>query len=578
MILGAKYKGDGQCLFTVWAPLREKMILHIYRPRERYIEMKRDEYGYFSVLVEDVYPGAKYYFRPDDTKDLPDPASLYQADGVHGSSEVIDHDEFKWTDDEWRNIPLNDLIIYEIHTGTFTEEGTFDAIIPLLDELADTGINAIELMPVAQFPGSRNWGYDGVFPYAVQHSYGGPVALKRLVDAAHAKGIAVFLDVVYNHIGPEGNYFPEFGPYFTNKYSTPWGDAINFDGEWSDGVRDYFTDNAIYWAEYFHIDGLRLDAIHAIFDMNAVNFFDLLHHKVKQFEQKAGRKLHLIAESDLNSPRVVKTTEHGGLGFTAQWLDDFHHALYTMLDPQGKSRYEDYGAAEQLEKAYKEGFVLSGDWVKFRKRKFGASSAHVDGNRFIVFNNNHDQVGNRVGGERLNMLVGVEKTKLAAAAVLLSPYVPMLFMGEEYGDDTPFYYFVNHSKEDLIKMVQEGRRNEFKHFGFDAVPPDPADINTFNASKIKWGKRYESGYSDMLDWYRKLIDLRRTHPALKNYNKKDISVKTDGGAFMLRRKSADHQHKLIAVFNLSGENFLYKAPPLFNAVLESQLVSVYSTE
>lgn len=574
MTKGAKYEGEGKCLFTVWAPLKKKMVLHIVEPLERFIEMLPGKHGYFNIAVDNIPPGTKYYFQPGDKKDFPDPLSQFQPAGVHGPSEVIDHNAFKWTDQQWKNIPFDDLIFYELHAGTFTREGTFDAIIPLLDDLAATGINAIELMPVAQFPGNRNWGYDGVYPYAVQNSYGGPGALKRLVNAAHEKGIAVFLDVVYNHIGPEGNYLTEFGPYFTNKYSTPWGEALNYDGEWSDGVRDYFTNNAIYWFEYFHIDGLRLDAIHTIFDINAIDFFDLLYEKTSKLE----RPFYLIAESDLNSPRVIKPPSHGGYGFTAQWLDDFHHALYTLLDPVGKDRYADYGNIEQLAKAYKDGFVLSGGWVEFRKRKYGASSAGVPGNKFIVFNNNHDQVGNRVGGERLNMLVDTEKTKLAAAAIILSPYIPMLFMGEEYADDTPFYYFVDHSEKELIEAVREGRQKEFKDFGFDVTPPDPADIKTFELSKIKWEQRNQGHHAEILNWYKQLIQLRRNHPVFKNFNKDDLTVQINNGELILHRKSTDHRQEIICVLNLTGKNNNYKAPKSFELILGSQLVQVYSSQ
>src|SRR5690606_411563 len=301
---------------------------------------------------------------------------------------------------------------YELHVGTFTDEGTFDAIIPRLDDLLALGINALELMPVAQFPGERNWGYDGVFPYAVQNTYGGPDGLKRLVDACHAKGLAVFLDVVYNHVGPEGNFLSKYGPYFTNKYCTPWGDAINFDDAWCDGVREYFVNNALYWLEYFHIDGLRLDAVHMVFDNGAVHFWQYLADRVKQLQERLGRPLHLIAESDLNSPRVVNPPSVGGYGFTAQWLDDFHHALYVMLDRKGRERYADFGRLDQFAKALKEGFVHSGEFVKFRKRKHGASSAGIPGDRFVAFTQNHDQVGNRPLGERLSSLIDRERLKV----------------------------------------------------------------------------------------------------------------------------------------------------------------------
>ena len=323
--------------FTVWAPLKNSMTLHLLPPNEGVVEMVKDKEGYWQIAVDHLPNDTRYFFKPDGEQDLPDPASRYQPEGVHGPSQVIDHSEYKWQDVNWKNLPLEELIIYELHVGTFTPEGNFEAIIPRLDELKSLGINALELMPVSQFPGDRNWGYDGVYPYAVQNSYGGPTGLKKLVDACHQKGIAVFLDVVYNHLGPEGNYFSSFAPYFTNKYCTPWGDALNFDGDWSDGVRDYFSDNVLYWFEHYHIDGLRCDAIHMVFDNGAVNFWELTHNKVKAFEKKAGRPFYLIAESDLNSPKVIKTPDYGGYGFNAQWLDDFHHALYVLLDEKAKT-------------------------------------------------------------------------------------------------------------------------------------------------------------------------------------------------------------------------------------------------
>ncbi|MBU1821504.1 MAG: malto-oligosyltrehalose trehalohydrolase, partial [Bacteroidetes bacterium] len=440
---GAHLRAANECDFTVWAPEKQSMTLHITAPHEQRVAMQKDDMGYFNVLVKGVQPGTRYFFAPNGEKEFPDPASHYQPEGVHGPSEVVDHAAFAWQDKDWRGLPFKDLILYEIHIGTFTSEGTCEAIIPCLDELAATGINAIELMPVSQFAGGRNWGYDGVYPYAVQNSYGGPEGLKKLVDACHSRGIAVFMDVLYNHIGPEGNYFGQYGPYFTDKYSTPWGTAINFDGEWSDGVREYFATNVIHWFDTYHIDGLRLDAVHTIYDTGAVSFWELTRQRIELLQQKIGRTFYLVAESDLNSPRVVKSPEVGGMGFEAQWLDDFHHALYVLLDEKGQERYADFGQMEQLAKAYTDGFVHSGEYVKFRKRKHGASSVGIPGEKFVVFNQNHDQIGNRVGGERLSVLVDFERQKLAAAAVLLSPYVPMLFMGEEYAENTPFFYFVS---------------------------------------------------------------------------------------------------------------------------------------
>lgn len=559
--IGANYTGNGHCVFTVWAPEKESMTLQLVDPAERRIAMKRAEWGYFRVELDDIQPGTRYFFRPDDGKEYPDPASHFQPQGVHGPSEVVDHAAFGWQDQDWRGLPFCDLILYELHVGTFTPEGTFEAIIPRLAELAETGINALELLPISQFPGSRNWGYDGAYPYSVQNSYGGPEGLKKLVDACHAHGIAVFLDVVYNHLGPEGNYFSQFGPYFNEKYHTPWGDSINFDDLWADGVRDYFSNNPLHWFELYHIDGLRFDAIHAVFDRSAIHIWELIHHEVRQLEKRLGRALYLVAESDLNDPKVIKTPELGGYGFDAQWLDDFHHALYVLLDQAGKNRYNDFGQLEQLAKAYTDGFVISGEYASFRKRKFGASSAGMPGDQFVIFNQNHDQVGNRVGGERLSALVDFERLKIAAAAVLLSPYVPLLFMGEEYAEDVPFFYFVDHSEENLIHAVQEGRKAEFAEFGWGEDPKDPFDEATFTNSKLRWQKRKKGKNRIMLNWHRKLIELRRTEPVLQNFAKKDIRVTTlEQSGFVLDRQSTDGQAHILALFNLSDEAVSYTLP------------------
>ncbi len=543
---GALYKGNGQCIFRVWAPLKKNVSVHFEDGRK--IEMHKEEYGYFAASAANISPGSKYKYYLDEEGAYPDPASFYQPDGVNGHSVVIDHNEYQWNDTGWKGLATGDLIVYELHVGTFSKEGTFEAIIPMLDDLVNTGINAIELMPVAQFPGNRNWGYDGIYSYAVQNSYGGPQGLKKFVDACHQKGIAVFLDVVYNHLGPEGNYFARFGPYFTGKYRMPWGEALNFDGPWSDGVKEFFTNNTLYWFDKFHLDGLRFDAIHEIYDNSAVNFWMIVHDKVRSFEKKCGRKLHLIAESDLNSPRVIKSPYDGGYGFDAQWLDDFHHVLYVLLDANGKPRYEDYGTITQLAKAYTDGFVLSGDWTKSRNKKFGTSSKHTPGDTFVAFNQNHDQIGNRVKGERLSVLICFERLKIAAAAVLLSPYIPMLFMGEEFGEDNPFYFFVDYSDQRLVTTVRGGRTKDFKALTDQGDFPDPQAEKTFIDSRINWEKRKTGKYNILLNWHMQLIALRNKYPALKDYDKKHIRVQTIGEkGFMLKRKN------ILCLFNLSEE-------------------------
>lgn len=559
--IGAQYLGDGRCHFAVWAPLKKAMVLHIVSPFERKLSLKKDKFGYFTGEVDDVPPGTKYFLMPDGQKDLPDPASYYQPEGVHGPSAVVDHNAYDWHDQNCRSATLDELILYELHVGTFTQEGTFEAIIPRLNDLADTGINAIELMPIAQFPGDRNWGYDGVCAYAVQNSYGGPEGLKKLVDACHLRGISVYLDVVYNHLGPEGNYMPQFAPYFTHRYNTPWGDAINFDGEHADGVRNYFCNNALYWMRHFHIDGLRFDAIHQMYDFGAIHFWNLLHESLKHEEQKHGKHFYLIAESDLNNPKVIKHPGAGGYGFDAQWLDDFHHSLYVLLYPKGQYRYIDFGKIEQLAKAYTDGFVHSGEYVSFRKRRHGAPSIGIPGYRFITFLQNHDQVGNTADGSRLCTQLSFDLTKVGAAAVLLSPYLPMLFMGEEYGEDKQFTYFVSHSDKELIEAVKNGRKKEFEHEQWAQEPPDPQSEETFNRCKLDWRKRDEGKHKVLLQWYKDLIGLRKTNPALKNFNKNDVRVYiVSPQAYVLHRRSADEQDHILALINLSEYETSFTMP------------------
>ncbi|MDO6430532.1 malto-oligosyltrehalose trehalohydrolase [Flavitalea sp. BT771] len=548
---------NNSCTFTVWAPEKQEMDLRLTADG-RIIPMHKDNAGYFHCKVDNCPPGARYYYRPEKDKDYPDPASHYQPQGIHGPSEVVDHVGYQWNDNDWKGLPLETLIFYELHVGAFTAEGTFMAAVSLLDDLVATGVNAIELMPVCQFPGSRNWGYDGAFLYSVQNNYGGPEGLKKFVDACHQKGIAVFLDVVYNHVGPEGDYLPFFGPYFSDKYHTPWGKAFNYDGAWSDGVRKFIVDNVLHWAEHYHIDGLRLDAVHEIFDRNAVRIWDVLHDAVEEWRQASGRSLCLIAESDLNSPRVVTPVSQGGHGFHAQWLDDFHHALYVLLDKEGIKHYRDFGRLDQFAKAYTEGFVHSGEWVDFRKRRHGASSAGLPGHQFVVFNQNHDIPGNRPGGQRLSMLVDLPRLRLAAAALLLAPYLPMLFMGEEYGEDIPFYFFSDYEDPRLRKELKEGRKKEFEAFDWGEEPADPLDEAVFMQSKLQWHKRQEGHYKEILEWHRSLIALRKRHPLLTDLSRQRIRADLFGtSGLAVHRHNGDNSRQLLCLFNFSEEQLDY---------------------
>ncbi|AJF05823.1 malto-oligosyltrehalose trehalohydrolase [Geoalkalibacter subterraneus] len=522
MQLGAHYLDAGRCEFSVWAPRARQVELKLDSPHERILPMTRQERGYWRIVVDDVLPGACYQFRLDDEKDRPDPASGYQPDSVHGPSQVIDHEAFAWSDRDWKGRPLSEMVIYELHVGTFTQEGTFEAIIPRLEELRDMGITAIELMPVAQFPGTRNWGYDGVFPFAVQNSYGGPEGLKKLVDAAHQADLAVILDVVYNHLGPEGNYLRDFGPYFTDHYRTAWGEAINFDGPHSDEVRRYFLQNALYWFRHFHIDALRLDAVHAINDFSAKPFLQELVEQTEEFSAGNRRECLLIAESDLNDARLIRPEKLGGIGMHAQWSDDFHHALHVLLTEESLGYYADFGHIGDLVKALREGFILSWRYSEFRKRHHGNSSADRPAEQFVVCSQNHDQVGNRMRGERLISLAGFEAAKLAAGAVILSPYIPLLFMGEEYGEDRPFPYFVSFDDDELIEGVRAGRKREFKDFHQEGEPPDPQDPATFDSARIDWASRRKGDKGAMNAFYRELLRLRRDHPVLNRCDNRQL--------------------------------------------------------
>lgn len=521
MKIGSCYSTNGQCKFTVWAPSARQVALHLVTPEERSIPMQEESEGYWSLTVEKIAPDTQYFYQLNEQEKHPDPASQFQPLGVHGPSQIVDH-QFAWSDPHWTGIPLDSLILYELHVGTFTPEGTFEAIIPRLKELRSLGINAIEIMPIAQFPGDpsvtqhpyRNWGYDGVYLYAVQNSYGGPTGLKKLVDACHQHEIAVFLDVVYNHFGPEGNYMSHFAPYFTKTYRTPWGDAINYDDAYSHHVRYFFLQNALYWLRDFHIDGLRLDAVQAIYDLGGKHFLKELTETVSEFSRQQNRPYHLIAESDLNDARIIRPFEVGGYGLDAQWCDDFHHALYALLTGETRGYYQDFGTCEHLAKAYRQSFVYDWQYAPHRKRFHGNSAEDCSPSQFVVCIQNHDQVANSFPGDRLSKIVSFDALKLAAANVILSPYIPLLFMGEEYGEEAPFTYFVSHSDPELIRMVRAGRQEEFAAFHVDRQVPDPEAVETFLMCQLNWSKQQEGKHQILWTFYQHLIQLRQTFPAL----------------------------------------------------------------
>ena len=529
------------------------MTVRLVTPTPDLIPLKPEGDGYWRVTVS-LPPDSLYQYVVDGGPPRPDPVSHAQPDGVHGPSQLIDHAAFAWRDGGWRGRPPAEMILYELHVGAFTPEGTFDAVIPRLDALRELGVTAVELMPVAPFPGARNWGYDGVAPFAVHRAYGGPAGLKRLVDACHARDLAVVLDVVYNHLGPEGNYLAEFGPYFTDTYSTPWGAAINFDDAWSDGVRNYFIENALHWFSHYHVDALRLDAIHGIMDRSANPFLKELAERTAAWSAESGRTAALIAESDLNDARILRPPSAGGFGLDAQWSDDYHHALHTLLTGETQGYYVDFGTVGQMATAMRDGFVISGQYSRFRKRRHGNSSADRPTDQFIVFAQNHDQVGNRLHGDRLSTLVSFEALKLAAAVVALAPAVPLLFMGEEYGEEAPFLYFVSHDDPGLIEAVRRGRKEAFLAFCWRGEPPDPQAEATFLRSKIDWTLRDTGRHRLLLEFYRELFRLRKATPPLSRPDRNRLDVRVSEGSPVLSVQSWTERVVTCCLFNFSGSD------------------------
>jgi maltooligosyltrehalose trehalohydrolase len=561
MKIGADYLGNGTTGFAVWAPIPERVAVAV--DGRSAVPMERDENGCWRAEVLNAPPGTRYSYLLNGSLGRPDPASFHQPEGVHGPSEIVDHGAFPWGDGKRRNPQIEEMIIYELHVGTFTREGTFEAIEERIDHFVELGINAVEFMPVAQFPGERNWGYDGVYPYAVQNSYGGPTGFKKIVNALHARGLAVILDVVYNHLGPEGNYLGDFGPWSTDRYRTPFGDAINFDGPFSDGVRNFFIRNALYWFDRYHVDALRLDAIEQMYDFGARHILEEMRDEVDRYSARAGRRCSLIAESDLNDRRVVSPRESGGYGLDAQWCDDFHHSLHVLLTGERARHYVDFGRCAHLEKSIREGFVYSGDYSVFRKRRHGNSSGGVPPGKFIVFAQNHDQVGNRAGGERLAGLVEYEGLKVAAGTVMVSPHIPLLFMGEEYGEDSPFLYFTSHSDEKLIEGVRKGRERSLRCRARDAAgsdaPGDPQDERLFRRSVLAWDTRTQGHRAALYRYYRRLIELRTAIPALRTGGKDalELSSVEEMRVLTLRRWSGESEIFCIVSFNTD-----LCAPPL----------------
>jgi len=511
--------------FRVWAPIPKSVELSILQQR---MPMNRQPDDWWSVELPSLAAGSDYGFVLDEEGPFPDPRSPYQPHGVEGLSRPITQQNFVWADTGWQAQPLSSAIIYELHVGTFTPAGTFEAVIEKLDHLVDLGVTHVELMPVNEFSGEHGWGYDGVGLYAPHHAYGVPESLKRLVEACHLKHLAVILDVVYNHFGPVGNYWAKFGPYQKDNFSTPWGPAINFDDVYSDEVRRFFCDNALMWLRDYHFDGLRLDALHAIADNSAEPFVEQLTLEVKKLEAQLGRHLVLIAENDRNDPRFLWSRGRGGFALHAHWNDDFHHALHTVLTGETKGYYSDFGTLADLCKALEKAYVYDGCYSPFRKRRQGRVPAGLDGSRFLAYLQNHDQIGNRPFGERSGQLMSVGRLKIAAALILTSPFLPMFFQGEEWGAATPFLYFSDHKDSTVAAQVREGRRREFP--GSAEKPgeiPDPQSPKTFARSKLAWDELARPRHAELLEWHKRLIRLRRSNPSLCDGRIEGISARCD---------------------------------------------------
>jgi maltooligosyltrehalose trehalohydrolase len=550
--------------FRVWAPAAEQVavVLDDDAQTSRALERDPDDQGYWSLEIDGLGAGARYAFSVDGGDPRPDPASRWQPDGVHGFSAVVDPDAFTWRDHGWRGVPLAEMIVYELHVGTATPEGTFEALIERLPYFRELGVTALELLPIHDFPGCRNWGYDGVDLYAPARCYGGPNGLKLLVDAAHRHGLAIVLDVVYNHFGPDGNYLRDFSPhYFTGRHHTPWGEAINLDGPGSEAVRSFIIGNALYWAHEYHIDGLRLDATHALID-------DSPQHLLQQLAASVcatlppERQFVISAEDERNDPRLARAIAHGGYGLDAIWADDFHHEARIALTGEQGGYYADYsGSISDLVKTIADGWFYQGQRSQVSGQARGADPHELALPQFVYCIQNHDQVGNRPLGDRLNQIVDPAAYRALSALLLLAPQTPLLFQGQEWATASPFQFFTDHNAE-LGRLVTEGRRNEFKGFWTEThiEVPDPQAEQTFLSSKLPWDERLQPGHAETLALYRELIRLRQAHPALRRRDRAALHVTALGErALLLQREGEQPDQTVLIVVNLS-QFFTWQLP------------------
>ncbi|RJK92932.1 malto-oligosyltrehalose trehalohydrolase [Vallicoccus soli] len=516
--------------FSVWAPGAATVEIDLPTRSPARRGMERAEGGWWRLEVPDAGHGDDYAYVVDGSDPTPDPRSRWQPEGVHGPSRWYDHSAYAWRSTGWRGVALPGAVLYEMHVGTFTAGGTFDAAVERLDHLVDLGVDAVEVMPVAAFPGRHGWGYDGVHLWAVHEPYGGPDAFKRFVDECHLRGLGVVLDVVYNHLGPSGNYLPRFGPYFTDKHHTPWGSAVNLDDEGSDEVRRWIVENALSWFRDYHVDGLRLDAVHALVDERAVHVLEELSSDVDALAAALDRPLFLVAESDLNDAAMVTPREAGGLGVHAQWLDDYHHALHTLLTGERQGYYDDFGSIALLAQCLERVFRHDGAYSTFRGRVHGrpVDTTRTQAWRFVTYLQDHDQIGNRAVGDRIGATLGTDLLKVGAALVLTAPFTPMLFMGEEWAASTPWQYFTDHQEPELAEAVRQGRRREFASHGWaEEDVPDPQDPATVERSRLDWSEAGTGEHAEVLQWHRALIRLRRATPDLTDPRLTRTSVAFD---------------------------------------------------
>lgn len=553
MEIGAVLKDNGVCDFILYSPLSLYAELEIFTPEKKTYDMKKNHSGYFTVSAENIEEGTVYMFKTDKSGSITDPASRKLEGGVHGMSVVVDYRKLEKKPSQNPKVDITEYVIYELHTGTFSDDGDFDGVKSKIPYLKELGITAVEIMPVSEFPGKRNWGYDGVYPYCVYSGYGGVFKLRELIDEFHRNGIAVIIDVVYNHLGPEGNYLWSHGVYFTNRYKTPWGEAINYDGEHSDGVRNYFIENALYWFKYLDADCLRLDAVHAVIDLSPSHIIRDIKKAASELSISKGKPFFIIAESDLNDFKVLKEY---GMNCDCQWCDDFHHSLHTLLTGEQSGFYKDFGSIENMADAFSNGYVYDGKYSKNRLKTFGSGSNSLISKNLVVFSQNHDMTGNRALGERLASLVNFNKLKLAAAAVILSPFIPMIFAGEEYGEKNPFLYFIDHTDRNLVEMVRKGRKEEFSEFMRISNIPEPDLEETFNKSKLSFSFNDEKS-CELFELYKSLIKLRKTIGLNKNISFGKINSYIHNNKILTVKYSIEGSvYCLVLNFSENNENYI----------------------